>query len=865
MTQTDRILSNIGAIRTLIEKFPMGLFETDSKNYKSTFEFIMDILMACGVNIDELVTYLIGEIYGFEGQPGYTINGLYERIKRGEINVDMQNPFINGLEVSIKGILMALFTSIYTCSALPILPNKVFDYDSLSELMDYNVEAITKRSTYNDSHYKLKIPIGAMDMMGMLSISPTTSEGSLYYLTDGHDTYYRKTYVTNYNTVTTSMTINAGDSYRTKVDKYKKEYLLRFIYAFPYAAFDVYCYDILNASGPSQAAAPIDLTINVEYLYGDADAPRTATFVIPEGSVMSDNVYLESCRRDGDTYYKTQILGITVNGNSIGCEIGNDAENMNWCYITSTDLNVFHWEDGQTGGVPLDRDLFGTSMSGETVVLNKVAEVTDVYNCEVEVSSVTLTYKSVEQITKNEMNTAIRYAYLPEHVHENEPNTIVCFEGMNPNFVYRAYDMNAFIWYCYNRCNVANQTEQNHLMWDSRISAAKNGVARTVGEQWNDWYNSKDEEGAEFEFNANAESEVLYPIIQIEKYSESELLIRIPAQRYFSPRKREEIYDGVYEPGGHYFNASIYKFDWEYLKNIQILNPKLLLIRLIESLIGLSMDTASSVQFNINKKRIEAVLEKAIKSIITANDMEVEDCWKSFSNEDYNDLLNEMLLSRYTATATNGESSKIKVHDVQEYLNKLDQISANASSQGTKTMITKTVTDVMLTDGSEASTEYEFEFGFDSNILEKLIWAIVMPIVESLLTPQVMLLMLINFQLMGIVNLNDSLGIDFGKVLNLLFNKILGLIKSIVLYVKDKIISLLLDLFKKVITPILTNMMLMLYLEMITDWLIILLDAVKCIPLMLGGLTVVKEGYIDEVDYADIVNSQSIPESSSEC
>ena len=52
---------------------------------------------------------------------------------------------------------------------------------------------------------------------------------------------------------------------------------------------------------------------------------------------------------------------------------------------------------------------------------------------------------------------------------------------------------------------------------------------------------------------------------------------------------------------------------------------------------------------------------------------------------------------------------------------------------------------------------------------------------------------------------------------------------------------------------------------MITDWLIILLDAVKCIPLMLGGLTVVKEGYIDEVDYADIVNNQSIPESSSEC
>ena len=95
-------------------------------------------------------------------------------------------------------------------------------------------------------------------------------------------------------------------------------------------------------------------------------------------------------------------------------------------------------------------------------------------------------------------------------------------------------------------------------------------------------------------------------------------------------------------------------------------------------------------------------------------------------------------------------------------------------------------------------------------------------------------------------------------------NKILGLIKSIVLYVKDKILSLLLDLFEEKIRPILTNMMLMLYLEMITDWLVILLNAVKCIPLMIG-FSVAKEGHIDEVDYADIVNTQSIPEISSEC
>ena len=288
------------------------------------------------------------------------------------------------------------------------------------------------------------------------------------------------------------------------------------------------------------------------------------------------------------------------------------------------------------------------------------------------------------------------------------------------------------------------------------------------------------------------------------------------------------------------------------------------MVRLIEHLIGLSLDAASNLKFNVTQKRIEAVLSKAVKSIITANDMEVEDCWKSFSNEDYNDLLEEMLLSRYTASKTNGESSRIRTYDINDYVNQLDQISQNVTSQGTTTMITKTVTNVMMTDGSEESTEYGFEYGFDSNMLSKLIWAVVMPIVESLFTPQVMLLMMINFQLLGVVNIDNAFGNDFTKILNLLINKLLGLVKSIVLYIKDKIIALLLELFNKIITPILTNMALMLYLEMITDWLVILLNAVKCIPMLFGGLNK-PIGYIEDVDYADIVNDQNVPESASEC
>ena len=78
MTQKDRVLGNIGAIITMLETFPMGFFNGKGKEYNSVFEFIMEILRLCGINDQEIMSYVIGKIYGFEGQQGFTINGLYE-------------------------------------------------------------------------------------------------------------------------------------------------------------------------------------------------------------------------------------------------------------------------------------------------------------------------------------------------------------------------------------------------------------------------------------------------------------------------------------------------------------------------------------------------------------------------------------------------------------------------------------------------------------------------------------------------------------------------------------------------------------------------------------------------------------------
>ena len=134
----------------------------------------------------------------------------------------------------------------------------------------------------------------------------------------------------------------------------------------------------------------------------------------------------------------------------------------------------------------------------------------------------------------------------------------------------------------------------------------------------------------------------------------------------------------------------------------------------------------------------------------------------------------------------------------------------------------------------------------------------------SIFTPQVLLLLYINFELMGITRMDEFAGNDFTKVLNLLMNKIFGLVKSILLFIKDKIVELLLKIFYKVIKEILIKYELLLLLERLNYWLTILKAALNCLP-QFKFIRNKPVGYLDNVDYADIISTQDTPEATKNC
>ena len=184
MTSTDRVLGQLAAINTFIENFPMSILDMmHGKVYTSVFEFLIDVLNACGVDTNEIIEFLLSKIYGIEESINGGIEGFYEKIKNGEIIVEEQNEFLEALETGIKGVLMGLLSSVFTCSAIPILPNKVFDApnpDSFNGKQNSSAfNCLTK-----DLFEPILIPKSAIDPMGILDINPNSEAGRLFYSTN---------------------------------------------------------------------------------------------------------------------------------------------------------------------------------------------------------------------------------------------------------------------------------------------------------------------------------------------------------------------------------------------------------------------------------------------------------------------------------------------------------------------------------------------------------------------------------------------------------------------------------------------------------------------------------------------------------
>lgn len=845
---TDKVLGTIGALNTLVENFPMSILDLHKgKTYTSIFDFLMDVLVACGVPLNEAVEWLLEKIFSVELNLEGGLDNLQDIIARTNFKTE-DSEFLNALEYSIKGVLMTLLSSTFGCSSIPVLPSKYMDYpnpDIFEKNENSNRLVLWKNSVYPIT---LDIPVRIIDPMGMLEITPTTTEGRVFYDIEGIDLYYKKVSATTISSkqILTSYGYKTTKNVNISVNIEKNENNKTYLFL------------------TSDDKLPEKLLIKVEYLDGRGNNLLTWETSINIAKLESEDKLLIS---DSNI---SRIINIKINGKlgtykihgGINCNLINNSGGI-YDYLFE---NVV-WSNSS---------ILGSSNDGVGIEINdeELDEPVDSYDDFNENESKfsysantdkSYRYELTEEKPKN-FRRAVRVYNIPSEVTEKSPELIVIYKGDKLNDLYKTYDMNAFIWYTMNKSLSHTQREINYTMWDSRLSAKKKGYQNLYSE----WYATKSGATGEFKYyndKSISKDDVFYPILQLKKspFNLYNINVCFPAQRYYKPNFREKKI--TQDSGGTFnlsFNSSIYKFNWDYLKSINIFKPKILLTGFVNYLTGGVLYEASTANFNITRNIIKAKLSSAVKNIIEADDMEVEDCYTMFSNDEFNTMLNDMLLSRYNMSQYNGNINKTKTHDVDSYYGMIDSVNLSTSRSESVTKITKLIDEVFLKPGEESSIEYGFESNINtSELFKKLMWAITMPIVESLFTPQVMLLLIINMNLTGVVDVKNFGNNDFSAILNLLFNKIMGMLKSIIKFIKDLIVQLLFNFILKYILPLISKWMLALSLEKLNNWLTILTAALQCLPLFKFNLN--KENNMDDVNYADIIekNIISTPEASS--
>lgn len=438
---------------------------------------------------------------------------------------------------------------------------------------------------------------------------------------------------------------------------------------------------------------------------------------------------------------------------------------------------------------------------------------------------------------------------------------------MNSIDLYKTQDMNAFIWYAMNRGSINPQSEKNKMMWDSRVSASNyDKETRTSAELWNAWYNSKQDETG-FLFTSGASQTYdkvrnddgknkttdldIYPIVQLNREtkiatSERRLRVYISSQSFFK--------EGL-------VNKNIYQFNAAYLKNIRLFSPRVILGNMMNDLLNGSIVRSLIPDLGPNERLLESKLEKIIGNLIEVSDDTATDCYYSFSNEDFEEMLKNSELQRYNAIQTNNDGNPAVSLDSDYGLDKLNEINSTATSNEKITTLTKTVYELstISTEGTTESNSSGSES--DSNWVNKIIWAFVKPLIRSVISPQIMLLFLINFDVMGLVNLEEIMSSN-DKIMTLFFNKMLGVFVNLVKKILNMILVYLVNLCMEKMKYIIASYLLLVAVEQLEDWILLLAEAMKCMPTF-KATTSVSE--IDDVTYADITKSQDTPESSETC
>ena len=245
-----------------------------------------------------------------------------------------------------------------------------------------------------------------------------------------------------------------------------------------------------------------------------------------------------------------------------------------------------------------------------------------------------------------------------------------------------------------------------------------------------------------------------------------------------------------------YNGLTVYEFNYDYIMGMRLFSPKVVCAKLLDAATNPSYDSTFKIGINKihdqnegNKQRITEIVRK----IIETEDTELTDCFFTFDNNQYASMLQQAEDKRYHQQPyLNDKTDTVDLSDVYDILQNYPE---NGTKQEQETVLSNAISAATAKVTSNQNVyalqdSKKTKLDFATNMLSQLAAILV----QSLLSPKVLMLIAVNKQLMG----------DGGETFNAeeLLNGMKGLVVGIVKELRDLILKKLLDYILDYLGPL---------------------------------------------------------------
>ena len=290
-----------------------------------------------------------------------------------------------------------------------------------------------------------------------------------------------------------------------------------------------------------------------------------------------------------------------------------------------------------------------------------------------------------------------------------------------------------------------------------------------------------------------------------------------------------------------YPGLTVYEFNYDYVMGIKLLDPEVVFKQLMELVMNVKV---GPMHFNVNKTETayQMRVSEIVENILNSTTEESSDCFFSFSNSKFEEMLQKAELKRSQGYSFTDSQNNVTPIDTSEVLEILSEFKNDATLEENKDVMTRAIKSVTakITDEVLPEDKYNVEMGFISDCIK----ALTNTIVETLLSPKMVILFEMNKQLMA---KEPSKPLSIEKFIE----SMQGLLVAIVNEIRDLILRELLAWAMKILQDITSKVATLLANEQAHYYAMIMMSLLRFMSrINLKGKHL--DTQLDDVYYADI-------------